>query len=358
VAQFSTALSPGFREFNDAWTWTGKWAISPSESLAIAVGPSRLIGFGLGVAVIVLLYRNITTLGWLTVTFWFGVMAAIAWILLEGWLRFNPSVAFDFSGAAASWPDDFAWKLGPAMMLAIYSYLGYYNVCYIGDEVRDPGRTIPRAILQSALIVVVLFVGLHLAMLGTVPWYEAKDVQNLPAAFMERIHGPWAATLITLCLIWSCSGSVFAGLLGYSRIPFGAARRGHFFSVFGTIHPKERIPHFSLFLVGGMMLCWSFFDLQTVINALIVTRILEQFVAQAIGVILLRYKEPDRPRPFRMWLYPLPCLLALIGWLYLYGSAGLLYIGLGAGTLAAGVVVFLIWSWQTKGWPFIEGPSP
>jgi amino acid transporter len=236
------------------------------------------------------------------------------------------------------------------MILAIYSYLGYYNVCYIGDEVRDPGRTIPRAIIGSALIVCVLFVGLHLAMLGVVPWSEVPtndDSFSLTAEFMRRIHGPWAATLITLLLIWCCIGSVFAGLLGYSRIPYGAARQGHFFRVFAKVHATERIPHVSLWLVGAMMLFWSFFDLQNVINALIVTRILEQFVAQAVGVMILRRTQPDRPRPYRIWLYPLPCLLALVGWLYLYVSAGILYIGLGAATLVVGLLVFLVWSRTT-----------
>jgi amino acid transporter len=233
------------------------------------------------------------------------------------------------------------------MILAIYSYLGYYNVCYIGDEVRDPGHTIPRSIIASVVIVVVLFVGLHLAMLGTVPWQQVPtndDNFSLPAEFMRRIHGPWAATAITVLLVWCCIGSVFAGLLGYSRIPYGAARHGHFFRVFAQVHPREKIPHVSLWLVGAMMLLWSFFDLQTVINALIVTRILEQFVAQAIGVMLWRRARPDAPRPYRMWLYPLPCLLALVGWLYLYVSSGWLYIGLGAATLAAGLLVYILWS--------------
>src|SRR5262245_8475737 len=345
LAQFSSSFSPAFQEFNEAWTW--RYVLWESEHLALAVGPSRLLAFLLGLAIVLLLFRNITTLGRLTVTVWVGVMLAIAWILFEGAVRFDTAIAFDFSGKAATLPADFAWRLGPAMILAIYSYLGYYNVCYIGDEVRDPGRTIPRAIIGSALIVCVLFVGLHLAMLGTVPWTQVPigdDNFSLPAEFMRRIHGPWAATLVTFFLIWCCIGSVFAGLLGYSRIPYGAARQGHFFRVFAKVHETERIPHVSLWLVGGMMLLWSFFDLQSVINALIVTRILEQFVAQAVGVMLLRRTQPERPRPYRMWLYPLPCLMALVGWLYLYFSAGVLYIGLGAATLIVGLLVFLVWS--------------
>jgi amino acid transporter len=211
---------------------------------------------------------------------------------------------------------------------------------------------------------VVLFAGLHLAMLGTVRWTEVPvdkkqlEAYSLPAEFMRRAYGPhgaWAVRLITVLLIGSCFVSCFAGLLGYSRIPYGAARQGHFFGVVGRVHPRLSIPHVSLLLVGGMMLLWSFFDLQTVINALIITRILEQFIAQTVGLAILRRARPDHPRPFRLWLYPVPCALALVGWLYVYLSAGWLFIGLGLGTLSAGVVVFLAWSWRTGAWPFGPG---
>jgi amino acid transporter len=365
VSQFSNALDPRLARFDRDWTY--RWApasppaVQPAEGgapspfgeLAVSIGPSRIACVLIGVGLLALLYRRITSLGRLTVTFWLGVMAVVAWILLEGGLRFDPAAAFDFRGAA-SFPR--GPKLGALMILAMYSYLGYYNVCYIGDEVRDPGRTIPRAILLSALLVCLLFAGLHLAMLGTVPWGEvlkspaAQD--NLPAEFMRRIHGDGAAVLVTLLLIWSCTGSVFAALLGYSRIPYGAARYGHFFAGLGRVHPVHHIPHVSLLLVGGLTLFWSFFDLASVINALITTRILEQFIGQAVGVVLLRRRQPDRPRPYRMWLYPLPCGLAVVGWLYMYLSAGSPFILLGLGTLAAGGVAFLLWARRTGGWPF------
>jgi amino acid transporter len=353
--QFSNALHPALRAFNEQWTWK---AALGREDLTVSLGPSRLAVLLLGVLVLFLLYRRIRSLGWLTVTFWLGVLATIAWILIEGALHFNPAVAFDFAGTAATWPADFGWGLGAAMTLAVYSYLGYYNVCYIGDEVRDPGRTIPRAILLSALLVCLLFVGLHLAMLSTVPWSQVPtrspevDTYSLPAEFMARLHGPWAVTLVTVLLIWSCLGSAFAGLLGYSRIPYGAARYGHFFSVLGRVHPVHYIPHVSLLLVGGLTLMWSLFDLQSVINALITTRILEQFIGQIVGVVLLRRRQPDRPRPYKIWLYPLPSAVALVGWLYLYVTAGLPFIILGLATLTVGCGVFLAWSWRTRGWPF------
>jgi amino acid transporter len=355
LAQFSTGLGADFAKFNRAcsWTWEWlRWEERPGEfaTLGVTLSPARALAALVGVLIIALLYRNIATLGRLTVWIWLGVVATILWILIEGALRFNPAVVFDFSGAAASAPDHLAGRLGAGMILAIYSYLGYYNICYLGDEVRDPGRNVPRAILLSAALVIVLFVGLHLAMLGTVSWRSVPTTQqelddySLPAAFMREAHGAWAGTLVTVLLMWCCFGSAFAGLLGYSRIPFGAARNGHFFAAFARVHPGERIPHFSLLLVGGLMLFWTFFDLATVINAMITTRIVEQFLGQVVGVMLLRRHRPDLYRPYKMWLYPLPCLLALVGWVYVYLSSGWLYIGLGVATLASGVVAYAVWS--------------
>jgi amino acid transporter len=355
---FAQSFSPTFAAFNarhtlhfDLWT---------SQQLALTLSPARAGCVAVGALILFLLYRRVTTLARLTVGLGALVLGVIAWMVLEGALRFDPRRAFDLSGSAAQ-PQDLAFNLGAAMTLALYSYLGYYNVCYIGDEVRDPARTIPRAVLLSAALVIVLFVALHLAMLGTVSWHtvpsdpRALESYSLPAEFLRQARGEWAARLVTLLLVGSCFASAFAGLLGYSRIPFGAAHGGHFFAAVGRVHARHHIPHVSLLLVGGMMLLWSFFDLANVINALITTRILEQFIAQVFAVMLLRAR-PDQPRPFRMWLYPLPCLLALAGWLYVYATSGGLYIALGLATLVVGVGVFLLWSWRTGAWPF-EAPA-
>jgi amino acid transporter len=350
MAVFSSALGAADSPFFAAQ----KIALVPALGLDLIVSPARLASFGVGVLIVLLLYRRITTLGRLALVIWFGVLGMIAWILLDGACNFESATAW------APGPPSMPWSgLGKAMALAMYSYLGYYNVCYFGDEVRTPGRTIPRAILLSAVLVCILFVGLHAAMLGTVPWAEAvaqletqKDGYNLPADFMARLHGHWAAVAVTLLLIWSCFGSAFAGLLGYSRIPYGAARHGHFFSALARVHPVHKIPHVSLLMVGGLTLFWSFFDLEKVIQALITTRILEQFVAQVLGVMWLRRSRPDMHRPYRIWFYPLPCLLALVGWIFMYATSDILFILWGAGTLLAGVVVFIVWSHRIRAWPF------
>jgi amino acid transporter len=353
IAQFSTGISPDFASFNEAHTWK---LLFGDTGLGITLDPSRAIGLVAGCLILILLRRRISSLGKLTVTMWLGVLLVIAWIVLEGAPRFDWHKAMGAADGSSGPPDGFLPRLGSCMRLAMYSYLGYYGVCYIGDEIRDPARTIPRSILLSALMVMLLFVIVHLALLGVVGWQNVppKDDYSLPAAFMDTIYGSGsiATVLITLCLIWTCFGSAFAGVFSYSRIPYGAARYGHFFSLFSRVHPTLNIPDLSLWLVGGLTLFWSLFDLSTVIDALIVTRILEQFIAQSIGVMILRRTQPNRPRPFRIWLYPLPCLLALVGWTFMYVTAKPIFIGLGLGTLLLGVIAFLIWAGFRKSWPF------
>jgi amino acid transporter len=350
IAQVSDSLHPAVEKFNKEWTT--KWVVSEWEGkeIVVSIGPAQGACAVLGLLILALVYRRITVLGKLTVTFWVGVLGIIAWILIEGGLRFHPSIALDLPR-----PDEapFSWHqgLGGAMVLAMFSYLGYYHICYIGDEVRDPARTIPRSILVSAIIVAVLFIGLHLAMLGTVPWRDAVKTTNLPAEFMSRIHGRWAAVLVTLCLIWSSAGSVFASLLGYSRIPYGAARYGHFFAILAKVHPVRHLPHISLFVVAALTLFWSFFALGDVIDALVTTRILGQFLTQVVGLMLL-HRQMGRRLPFKMWLYPVPCALALIGWAYMFVTAPRPFIVFSVAILGGGIVAFLAWSRWTRFWPF------
>jgi amino acid transporter len=359
AAQFSTAFST-VKEFDEAHTRSIEVTVDDSDptnpkKIGVAIGPTRLFGFALGVTIIALLYRRVTTLGKLSVVFLIGVFAVLIWVIVEGAIHFDPSMAFDASLTESERPQSWGWTLGGGMSFAIFSYFGYYNICYLGAEVRDPARTIPKSILLSSLIVVLLFTLTHLALVGVVPWHEtlsgeAKD--NLTAVFMSRLHGPWARGLVTLLLIGSCFASCFSGMLGYSRVPYAAAKEGHFFRWFAALHPRLHIPHRGLLLIGAMVLFWSFFSLDDIIKALVTTRILEQFVAQVFGVMMLRHLQPNRPRPWKMWLYPLPCLVALVGWLFVYVATGTFFIAIGATTLVCGLIVFVIWAMRRGEWPF------
>jgi amino acid transporter len=363
AAQFSTAIHPEYKKFDEehkqefSLEIEKKTESTEGKTIGVAIGPSRLFGFGLGILILVLLYRRVTTLGRLSLVLVFGVLGTMIWVIIEGLINFNPTLAFDTALADSERPKSFGAALGAGMGFAIYSYFGYYNICYLGGEVRDPARTIPRSILVSSLAVVVLFALVHLAIVSVVPWRDAlsgdaKD--NITAEFMKSIHGEWAVVLVTICLVGSCFASAFSGLLGYSRVPYAAAREGHFFAWFGEIHSRHKIPHRALLLIGAMVLFWSFFSLETVISALITTRILEQFITQIFAVVLLRKRFSGRSLPWKMWLYPLPCLVALVGWLYVYCSAEPLFIQIGVGTLLLGIAVFLIWAKRRGDWPFTQ----
>jgi basic amino acid/polyamine antiporter, APA family len=329
----------------------------------LTAGHVFLIAAAVGVVNVALLYRRIEAIGTLTVSLWIGTLLTTVAVIVSGALNFDASRAFDFPPGAFDFSLGFLLGVGAASRVGIYDYLGYYDICYIGDEVKDPGRVIPRSILISIVAVAVIYLAVNLSIIGVVPWREFVPAENHPesefivSTFMERLYGTNVATLFTFLILWTAFGSVFALLLGYSRIPFAAARDGYFFAVFGRLHPTKQFPHISLVVLGLIAVICSFLPLGFVIDALITTRIIVQFMGQVVGVMLLRAHYPERPRPFRMWLYPLPALIALAGWIFLLLTSGWRLIGLGVGTLALGVVCFFIWSWRTGRWPFQQAPA-
>lgn len=321
-------------------------------------GGTVAVAMAVGLVNIALLYRKIGSIGTLTVSLWIGTILTTLAVIVTGAMHFDPAVAFDVPDGAFSFSIGFLFGLGAASRVGIYDYLGYYNVAYIGDEVRDPGRVIPRSILISVLAVAVIYIGINLSIIGVVPWREFVPAADharsdfIVSTFMERVYGPRVATLFTGLVLWTAFGSVFALLLGYSRIPYAAALDGTFFPVFGRVHPTKRFPHVSLLLIGIIAMAASTLSLGMVIDALITTRILVQFMGQIIALTLLRRHAPDMPRPFRVWWYPLPNLVALFGWIFLFSTSGIEVIAFGLGTLLLGIGVFFVWAWRTSRWPF------
>jgi amino acid transporter len=321
-------------------------------------GGTVAVAMAVGVVNVLLLYRRIESISRLTVTLWAGTLVATAGVVVTGALHFRPALAFDVPPGGLSFSVGFLVGLGAAARIGIYDYLGYYNVAYIGDEVKDPGRVIPRSILISVVAVAVIYLGINLSIIGVVPWREFVPAAAHPqsdfivSTFMERVYGSRVATLFTALVLWTAFGSVFALLLGYSRIPYAAAIDGTFFRVFGRLHPTKQFPHVSLLLVGAVSIAASVLSLGMVIDALITTRILVQFIGQVVALWLLRRNAPDMPRPFRMWFYPVPNLVALVGWTFLFATSGPDVIAFGLGTLLVGIGAFFVWARRTKKWPF------
>jgi amino acid transporter len=286
----------------------------------------NLVAGAVCVAVTALLYRDITSVGRLAVVMLTVVLATIGWVIVAGLFSFSWARAFDFPPAARHVDASLLRAMGATGLLAMYNYGGYSNVCNIGEELRSPERTLPRSIVLSIVVVVVLYVLMSTVILGVIPWRDAQQTRTIASLFIGRTFsdpasGRIAAVVMTALILFIAASSLFALVLGYSRIPFAAARDGQFFRPFATLHRTRHFPHVSLLTIGATAIPFCFFSLGQLVAWLIQVQILMQFVWQCAAVILLRRYRPDIVKPFRMWLYPLPALISLAMWIYIFVSA-------------------------------------
>src|SRR6266567_2419976 len=198
--------------------WAGSlqmsWVVSPATGLAVAIC----------MLTVLLLYRRITAISRLSSLLWLGVMGTIGWIIFAGLTHFNARQAFDFPPGAFSLSRDFFHGLGAVMLIASYDYWGYYNVCFLGDEIKDPGKNIPRALLLSIAAVACLYVVMNTSILGVVPWRElaqsgaSNSKLYVVSTFMQRAYGSasWAGPVVSVLIMWTAFASVFSLMLGYS----------------------------------------------------------------------------------------------------------------------------------------------
>jgi basic amino acid/polyamine antiporter, APA family len=334
--------------------WVGamrvSWIVTPGTAVAVLVC----------IFTVLLLYRRITVIGRLSKILWFGVMGTMGWIIFAGLTHFNAAQAFDFPPGAFTLSHRFFIGMGAALLVASYDYWGYYNVAFLGDEIEDPGKNIPRALLLSILLVACLYIVMNVCILAVVPWREmAQAGQNnsglyVVSLFMQRVYGAWAGRMVTGLVIVAAFASVFSLMLGYSRVPYAAAKDGNYFKAFAKVHPVYRFPYVSLLAIGVVTAGCCFLRLRDVIAAQVVIRLILQFLVQAIGSIVLRIRRPDLPRPFRMWLYPLPALLASAGFLFILFNREnwqkeMRYAMV---ILLTGVGIYMVRAWRGSEWPF------
>ncbi len=281
------------------------------------VWEQKAVSGGLVIIITGLLYRKISDIGKISIVFGFIVFATILWVIFSGLTHFNTSCFTGFSLEGIS-PRHF----GDALTKVVYCYLGYYNVCHLGAEIKNPERNIPRSIFISIAVIALLYGLMQIAVLAVIPWQEAKDSSFIISLYFEKLYGHLAAQVGTVLILLIAISSLFAVLLGYSRVPYAAAADNNFFPVFSKLHPTKNFPHISLLTIAGLAFIFSLlFKMQQVITAIIVMRILVQFIAQSAGLLFYHSQHKTEVFPFRMWLYPIPALVAIIIWLFIFFSA-------------------------------------
>jgi basic amino acid/polyamine antiporter, APA family len=341
-----------------------------SDKIGITVTGMTFVAMGTVVLALLFLYRRITIISSLAKFLWIGVLLTVAWVIFAGVTNFQSARAFDFPPGAFTPSLAFFQGLGAAMLIAVYDYWGYYNVCFIGGEVKNPGYVIPRAVIYSILAVAAIYIVMNISILGVIPWQELAETgksanaelqKHLVSNLMQRLYGNWAGTLASLLIMWTAFASVFSLLLGYSRVPYAAALDGNYFKSFARVHPVQRFPQVSLLVMGIVTALCCLFRLEDVLKAMVVIRISLQFLAQIAGLVVLRVRRPDMPRPFRMWLYPLPSIAAFCGFVYvlIVRSESIKQISLALVLAIIGSIIYFIRARRQGLWPFrSSNPAP
>src|SRR5690348_13918579 len=310
----------------------------------------RLIGLAATALVTLLLYRRIESIRVITLALWVIMLLSVVGVSAAGFSDFHPDYAFTYP--AGAFGPHFFVGLGAGLIIGIYDYLGYFTTAYMGDELRDPGRTMPGSIIISVIAMMFVYLILNISVLGVAPWQEIARSKSVASMVVEHSWGHLAAAAMTILIIVTAFASVFAGLLGGSRVPFQAAHDKVFLSVFGKLHARHGFPHVALLTMGVVTAVGTFFDLTEVINMLLAATIIVQSIAQIAALVVLRRRQPELPRPYRQWLYPVPCVIALLGWIYVYVSASATAMVLSGAWIVAGLVVFAIWARVNRCWPF------
>ena len=304
----------------------------------------KIVSGTLVILLVGLLYRNIKSIGKISVFLWIITGGTMLWLIVSGIGTFKPAMAFTFSFKEFDTHLLLLAALGQATLKATYSYLGYYNVCHLGAEIKNPEKNIPRSILISITGIAIFYLLMQTMVLGVLPWQTVAQSDFVASIYFEHIYNSHLIAQVATCLILIIAlASLFSAILGYSRIPYAAAQNGDFFKIFAKVHPRYKFPHISLLAIGGMAFIFSLLlRLSDVITAILMMRILIQFVSQSVGVIAWHYTQPKDDRPFKMPLFPIPAIISILIWMFIFFSSELKFIVGAISIIFSGTIIFYI----------------
>lgn len=316
-----------------------------SYLLPLSVVGKKAVSGALVIIIVGLLYRNIKSIGKTSIVFAVITGGTIVWLILSGATHFNAAQAFALPAGMSSYiTPAFFVVLGQSSLKAVYSYLGYYNVCHLGGEIVNPSKNIPKSIFISITVIGLLYLGMQTVVIGVLtPAEISASKEHMVSTFFEHIYNHNVGQVATILVLCIAIASLFSVILGYSRIPYAAAKNGDFFPVFARLHPKHKFPHVSLLALGGLAFIFSLlFKMQDVITAIVTVRILIQFVSQAIGIIIWHYTKKSEPMPYKMPLFPVPAIVSIIIWLFILLCSKTIFILGAIGIILAGVTLYNI----------------
>lgn len=295
------------------------------------------------ILVILLLYRKIESIGKISVFLWVGVLGTMAWIIFGGIAHGNFLEPIKHVNDGFTMQHGFVAVLGFASVKTIYSYLGYYNVCHLGGEIKNPSKNIPRSMFISITGIAILYLAMNVSVASVLPFQTIITSKFVVSDYIKALYGPTAGAFATILILMVAFASLFSATLGYSRIPYAAAQDRSFFPFFKELHPTLHFPHRSLLVLGGIAFVFSLlFRLKEVIDGILAMRILIQFIGQAIGLLLLFNRKGKSFFPWKMPFYPLPLFLAIIIWVGIFFSTGTKMMLSGLIVISLGLIAYFV----------------
>jgi APA family basic amino acid/polyamine antiporter len=328
-----------------------------------------LIAFGCCIICTVLLYRDISDVGTVAVILWVGMCCAIAFTLIAGFSHFNEE---NFEIPPITNTGTLIWSLGNCAKFGVYDFTGYHDVNFIGKDVKNPQRIIPLAGISTCIIVCIIYFLTYLAVMSYLPWDPKEDgfvklvnddsnnAAYIMAIFCQELVNRNFGIFFTFVVIYCIFGSCYSLMLGFAQVPYAAAKSGSFFDVFGHEHRKG-FADYSLLYMGFCTCVFCFVDLETLIEGMLTTMILTMYMSNSLSLVYHRWTQPDCERPYKMPLYPLPVIVQVLMFSFIFltsdnwiFSRGTPLLELGILFLSIGTVVFLIQSKKEEKWPFAK----
>jgi basic amino acid/polyamine antiporter, APA family len=329
IAMIFAAYVGAFTPLTD----TAQRAIAASVILVLAAGNYRSVRWGAAV-------QNASTV---------AKVAALIGLALAAFAFGDPSLgAFGLESGATN----VAWAgLGAALIAVLWTYDGWADVTYVAGEVKDPARTLPRALIGGTFIVVLVYMAVNAAYLYVLRIDEMAASSLVAADAATRIFGAVGASAVAALVMLSTFGALNGAIMSGPRVFFALADDGLFFRRIAAVHPRFATPHAAIALAALLGIGYVSVRTFEELAAAFILGIWPFYILAVGAVFLLRRRYPHAERPYRAWGYPVVPIIFLAASVSMLGDALLRNTAstlLGFGIILSGVPVYYVWRRRSR----------
>ena len=340
--------------------WSFILAIYSGANATLAVGFATYLSYFIHLTPLLFKLAAVALVAILTLVNYRGVELGAATqrfftlLSVSGLVAIIGSALLSRQSTAIEWslPASIPWShFGVAMIACLWAYEGWSSVSFVAGEIKQPQRNLPLALGLGVAIIVALYVLANVAYLKILPISTIASTERVAETMAERTIGPLGASLVALTVLLSTAGCTNAGAMTGPRIYFAQARDGLFFRKIGDVHPRFQTPSISILVQGIVTAVLAVSGSYEKLFSYVTFVAWVFYGLTVTGVLVLRRKYPDLPRPYKMWGYPVtPVLFAAIAFGFvintLVTTPGPSLKGIAI--VASGVPVYYVWKRKAR----------